>query len=60
MGSGRPVDPSLSIDPELLAPGLRPEAGDGRAVSIEPNRPGNVPLRGDSELGSKKMVELII
>jgi hypothetical protein len=52
-GSGGPIDPSLFVEAVLLAPGLSPEAGDGRVESIDPNRLGNVPVIGDSELGSE-------
>lgn len=44
--------PSLFVEAELL------EAGDGIVESIEPNRPGNVPVTGKSALGSKVTVEL--
>jgi hypothetical protein len=46
--------PSLFVEAELV------EAGDSIVKSIEPNRPGDVPVIGESALGSKVTVELTI
>ena len=54
MPGGRGRVPSLFVEAELLA------AGDGIVESIEPNRPGNVAIMGESAFGSKETVELII
>ena len=52
--AGRGRVPSLFVEAELLL------AGDGIVESIEPNRPGDVPVIGESALGSNVMVELTI
>jgi hypothetical protein len=55
--AGGPIEPSVFSVPVLVIDVLRVLAGDGIVESIDPKRPGNVPLGGESEFESKDMVE---